>query len=147
MTDRSKPLAWLAAGALFALPAGMIGCGSDNNNDGGSTAASTTASTTAAAGGGGGAGGAIDVSETDFALNPADPSVSAGNVTINATNDGQTEHAIEVEGPNGEQKSDPIAPGEKTSLTVDFSKPGTYEWYCPIDSHKDMGMKGEITVK
>lgn len=143
MTDRSKPLAWLAAGALFVVPAGVIGCGGDDNNDGGTTAASTTAT----AGDGGGAGGTIDVSETDFALNPADPSVSAGSVTINASNDGQTDHAIQVEGPNGEQKSDTIAPGDKASLTVDLSKPGTYEWYCPIDGHKDQGMKGEITVK
>ncbi len=25
--------------------------------------------------------------------------------------------------------------------------PGKYDFYCPIDSHKQMGMTGEITVK
>jgi plastocyanin len=144
MIDRSKPLAWLAAGALFVVPAGIIGCGSDDNDGGGDT---TAASTTATASGGGGAGATIDVSETDFALTPANPSVKAGSVTVNASNDGQTDHAIEVEGPNGEAQSDTIAPGEKASVTVDLSKPGTYEWYCPISNHKDLGMKGEITVK
>jgi uncharacterized cupredoxin-like copper-binding protein len=26
-------------------------------------------------------------------------------------------------------------------------KPGTYEFYCPVDSHKAQGMKGTLTVK
>ena len=30
--------------------------------------------------------------------------------------------------------------------TITFDKPGTYEFYCPVDSHKAAGMKGELTV-
>jgi uncharacterized cupredoxin-like copper-binding protein len=30
-------------------------------------------------------------------------------------------------------------------VTVDL-KPGTYEFYCPVDGHKAGGMKGELTV-
>jgi uncharacterized cupredoxin-like copper-binding protein len=64
------------------------------------------------------------------------------------TNDGQVTHNLEVEGPNGEQElpSD-LAPGDSGTLTVDLSKPGTYEFYCPVDNHKQMGMEGEITVE
>jgi uncharacterized cupredoxin-like copper-binding protein len=88
------------------------------------------------------------VSETDFKLTPADPTVKAGTVTFDVSNDGQTTHSLEVEGPNGEQQLDQdLAPGDKGTLEVDLSKPGTYEWYCPIDSHREQGMEGEITVQ
>ena len=39
-----------------------------------------------------------------------------------------------------------VSPGQTGNLTVDL-KPGKYEFYCPIDNHKQMGMEGEITVK
>jgi uncharacterized cupredoxin-like copper-binding protein len=37
--------------------------------------------------------------------------------------------------------------GGSAKLTVDLNKPGTYEMYCPVDGHREMGMEGEITVK
>jgi uncharacterized cupredoxin-like copper-binding protein len=30
---------------------------------------------------------------------------------------------------------------------VDLNEPGTYEMYCPVSNHREMGMEGEITVK
>jgi plastocyanin len=137
-----RPAALLATGALLLLP--LAGCGDDDDDDSGE-AASTPATETS---GGAAAGGTIDVSETDFALNPVDPTVSAGTVTINATNDGQTTHSIEVEGPGEEAKLEQdLAPGDSGSLTVDLSEPGIYEWFCPIGNHREMGMEGTITVQ
>jgi uncharacterized cupredoxin-like copper-binding protein len=26
-------------------------------------------------------------------------------------------------------------------------QPGTYEMYCPVDGHEQMGMKGKVVVK
>jgi plastocyanin len=136
--------------AAFAVLA-VAGCG--GGDDSSSTEATTSSSTTeqTSGGGGGGSGGGgetIDVSETDFKLDPADPTVKAGQVTINATNDGQTTHNIEIEGNGIEETTLPndLAPGDNGSLTVDL-KPGTYEWYCPVANHKDLGMKGEVTVQ
>jgi plastocyanin len=141
-------------GALAALIAafaviGVAGCGGGDDSSSSSTEATTSSTTEQASGGGGGGGGeAIDVSETDFKLDPADPTVKAGQVTINATNDGQTTHNIEIEGNGIEETTLPndLAPGDNGSLTVDL-KPGTYEWYCPIANHKELGMKGEVTVQ
>lgn len=28
-----------------------------------------------------------------------------------------------------------------------FSKTGTYEFYCPVDGHRDQGMEGALTVE
>ena len=132
----------LAGGALLAVPLAGCGGGSDNND---TSASATTQSTTA-----GGAGGqTIDVSETDYKLNPSDPTVKAGQVTIKATNDGQTTHSVEIEDVtpgNDEKLPNDLTPGQSGELTVNL-KPGTYEWYCPIDGHKGLGMKGEITVQ
>jgi uncharacterized cupredoxin-like copper-binding protein len=36
--------------------------------------------------------------------------------------------------------------GGKSTVTADL-KPGTYEFYCPVDGHKAAGMKGTLTVK
>jgi uncharacterized cupredoxin-like copper-binding protein len=140
MRKMRRPAAMLAVGALLAVPLSACGDDDDSSTDEGSTAA--TESTVA-----GGGAATIDVSETDFALSPANPTVAAGTVTINATNDGETTHSIEVEGPDGESElENELAPGESGELSVDLSKPGTYEWYCPVANHKDLGMKGEITV-
>jgi uncharacterized cupredoxin-like copper-binding protein len=125
---------------------GVAGCGGDDDGGSGTTAATSTTeeSTTGAAQ----AAEATDVSLTDFKIDPANPSISkAGKVTFRVKNDGGTEHSLEVEGPDGEAKlASNLAPGQTGTLEVDLSKPGKYEWYCPVGNHRDLGMEGEITV-
>ena len=82
---------------------------------------------------------------TDFKLNPSDPTVKSGDVTFNATNDGQTS-LVEVEADRRGPGARGHAARPEGHVTVNLP-PGTYEWYCPIANHKDLGMKGEITVK
>jgi uncharacterized cupredoxin-like copper-binding protein len=136
-------LAVTAVVAVAGMAAFAAGCGGSNDSSS-STAASST--TTAAQGGAGGS--SVDVSETDFKLNPSDPKVKAGQVTFNVSNDGQTVHSLEVEGPNGDEElQSDLSPGQNGVLSVDLSKPGKYEFYCPIGNHKQLGMKGEITVQ
>jgi uncharacterized cupredoxin-like copper-binding protein len=134
----------LAVGAVAAVGAlAVAGCGGGGDNSG-TTAANPT--TTSAQGAGGGS--TVDLSAAEFKFNPADPSVKAGQVTFNVTNDGQIVHSLEVEGPGGDQElNSDLSPGDTGTLTVDLSKPGKYEFYCPIDSHKQQGMEGEVTVK
>ena len=40
----------------------------------------------------------------------------------------------------------PDGAGGTASVTVDL-KPGKYEFYCPVDSHKQAGMTGTLTVQ
>jgi uncharacterized cupredoxin-like copper-binding protein len=66
-------------------------------------------------------------------------------MTFTLVNDGQTTHALEIEGQGIEEESDEIDAGGTTSLTVDL-EPGEYEFYCPVDDHREMGMEGTLTV-
>jgi hypothetical protein len=45
-----------------------------------------------------------------------------------------------------EEETETIEPGESAELTVDLSKEGSYEIYCPIEGHRDLGMDGTLTV-
>jgi uncharacterized cupredoxin-like copper-binding protein len=130
--------------ALAIVVIVVAGCGGDDNGGGDTTGAPATTSTSATTP----AAERTDVSLTDFKIDPANPTVDkAGPVTFSVKNDGGTVHSLEVEGPNGEAKlAKALDPGQTGPLTVDLSKPGKYEWYCPVDDHKGMGMEGEITV-
>jgi plastocyanin len=66
-------------------------------------------------------------------------------VTFTYNNPSQVPHAFEVEGNGVEEETDTITQSD-ASVTVDL-KPGTYEYYCPVDGHKAAGMKGTLTVK
>jgi plastocyanin len=128
--------------AAFALTA----CGDDDDDDTAATetAAETTSEMTEDQASSGG-GETIAISESDFKLDPADVEAKAGSITFELTNDGETEHNLEVEGNGIEEVSDTITAGQSTKFTVDL-EPGTYEIYCAIGSHKDLGMEGELTV-
>jgi uncharacterized cupredoxin-like copper-binding protein len=135
---RATLLAALAVGLI-----GVAGCGGDDNGGGGTSAATTATGTTTTQ-----AAKTIDVSLTDFKIDPPTPSIAkAGQVQFRVKNDGATPHNLEVEGPNGETElPSNLNPGQTGTLTVDLSKPGKYEWYCPVGKHRDFGMEGEITV-
>ena len=141
----------LAAAAALALAA----CGEDREGSveqsGGSTSTTGTGTTgtatTTTPAPSGAAVATIDVKETDFALDPENPRIAkAGVVTFRVRNAGKAPHALEVEGPEGEVETDTIEPGKSATLKANLSKPGRYEWYCPVGDHESRGMKGTITV-
>ena len=131
----------------IAIPLAISACGGDDDDE--TTSAATTetaAEETTASGGGGGAGGTVEISETEFKLDPSDATASAGTVTFNVSNDGEIVHNLEVEGNGVEEVSDDFQPGQSGKLTVDL-EPGTYELYCAIDDHAEQGMEGTLTVE
>jgi plastocyanin len=136
--------ALLAIGAAVAVP--IVGCGG-SSNDNSTTNAATQASTTGGAAATG-AGGTVNLTATDFKFNPSDPTVSSGDVTFDMKNDGKVSHSLEIEDVNGQDKEleGTVSPGQSGTLKVNLPA-GKYEFYCPVDNHKQMGMEGEITVK
>jgi uncharacterized cupredoxin-like copper-binding protein len=62
-------------------------------------------------------------------------------------NKGHLSHSLEIDGPGVSDQRIPgtISPGSSKQLTVTLQK-GTYEIYCPVDSHKSLGMLIHVTV-
>lgn len=92
---------------LAAIALALAGCGSEDGS-----------------GTDGSGGSTLEVSETEFALGPSSLTVDeAGEVTIRVVNDGELEHALEVEGV--EEKSGTLAAGDSAELTVELAA-GSY---------------------
>jgi plastocyanin len=88
----------------------------------------------------------VEISETDFALEPETVNLDeAGTYTFRAVNNGDAPHALEIEGGGIEEKTEEIQPGESAELTVELDT-GEYEMYCPVGDHKDRGMVGTVVV-
>jgi uncharacterized cupredoxin-like copper-binding protein len=121
--------------ALVALTLTAAGCG---GSSGGSKKVAPAS---------GGSGQTVQVKETEFKLTPSSFKIGKpGTVTFMATNAGKLTHALEIEGNGVEQKIGSISPGSSGKLTVNLSKNGTYQLYCPIDGHRAMGMQATVVV-
>ena len=138
MTQRSVAFLILSATMVLALAACGGGGGSATTGGGGGA-------TTAASGGGG----------QTLAL-AADPSgalkydksqleATAGDITIDFTNDSPLQHDVAVEGNGVNEASDKIT-GSKTTLSLNL-KAGTYTFFCSVDGHRAAGMEGTLVVK
>ena len=130
--------------ALVIAAAALAGCGGDDDEQG-------QAASTAEPGSGGGGGGG----QTLKLAAPADGSLKfdkktlqakTGKVTIQFSNPSSVPHAVKVEGNGIEEKSSQVITKGKTEVTVELSKAGTYEFYCPVGQHEQAGMKGELKV-
>jgi plastocyanin len=147
-----KPTLLLAA-ILASLALIAAGCGGDDNDNSGSAdnssgAAGNGADTTESSSGGGGGGatklkltadpgGALKFDKTELSAKP-------GKVTVTMDNPSSVPHAVEVEGNGVEEETKTLTKGT-ASVTVDL-KAGKYEFYCPVDGHKQAGMEGTLTV-
>ncbi|MFE6099019.1 sulfocyanin-like copper-binding protein [Streptomyces laurentii] len=130
---RRRMVFGLTATGMTAL---LAACGA-NNGGGGTT--TTTPPPSAAA------GTPVAAKLVDFRITLSTHRFTAGPYTFTAKNDGKTEHALEVEGNGADHRTPGIMPGHSATLTVNLES-GTYEVYCPIDGHKELGMKADITV-
>jgi plastocyanin len=92
------------------------------------------------------AGGEVEIVLTDFALEPGSLSLDPGAYTVRVVNEGDSVHALKVDGPGGELETADIAPGGSAELALDLSEPGEYELTCPVGDHRERGMEGTLTV-
>jgi plastocyanin len=154
-----KPrLAVLSLAAVCAALA-VAGCGSSDNSSSDTTGAgsstttqatpqTSTAQTTQTAPASGG-GGSLKLSADPSGQLKFDTSsltAKAGKVTLVMDNPSSVPHAVAVEGNGVDKDGNTVQQGGKSTVSVDL-KPGKYTFYCPVDGHKDAGMKGTLTVK
>jgi plastocyanin len=93
-------------------------------------------------------GSTIKVSEVEYRIKL--PSSTAktppGDTTFEVTNDGKQVHNLFVNGPGVQNKGTPnIQPGQTAKLTL-VLKAGTYDLYCAIPGHKQLGMDAKLAV-
>jgi plastocyanin len=92
----------------------------------------------------------IVVHAVEYKFTPKRISVKRGeHVTIELRNDGATTHAIEFDLPSGKKRLKPdVAAGEKGRLKLTApTKKGSYDFFCPIDNHRALGMEGTLVVR
>ena len=75
-------------------------------------------------------------------------SASHGKVTIVMTNPSSSglTHGIAVKGNGVAKVGRKVRPGKQSILTVTLKKKGKHTFYCPVDDHRNMGMKGTLTI-
>jgi plastocyanin len=127
----------LSAGALL-----VAGCGSSDNKD--TTATKAAPTKTAASGGTSNLSLAADPSGA-LKFDKSKLAAKAGTVTVTMDNPSSVPHAIAVEGNGVDKDGQTVTSGGKSTVTVNL-KPGKYEFYCPVDAHKQQGMEGTLTV-
>jgi plastocyanin len=149
MTSRRLILPALAVLAAAAV----AGCGSSSKKNTTSSPASTSATTAAAAPAATTAVGQTLKLSADptgkLAFTPKTLTVSKpGTVTLVMTNPSSSgiPHGIAISGNGIDKDGKVVQPGGTSTVTVTLPKGGTYQFYCPFDSHKAQGMTGSLTV-
>jgi uncharacterized cupredoxin-like copper-binding protein len=85
---------------------------------------------------------AVSVAASEFKFVLSQESVPVGTVVFTITNDGGSAHNFAI----GNKVSDLIGGGQTTTLTVTFTKPGSYTYLCTVPGHAAAGMQGVLTV-
>jgi plastocyanin len=138
MTQRS--MAFLILLATMALALAACGGGGGSATTGGGGGATT--------GGGGGGGQTLALAADPSGALKYDKTqleATAGDITIDFTNDSPLQHDVVVEGNGVNEASDKIT-GSKTTLSLNL-KSGTYTFFCSVDGHRAAGMEGTLVVK
>lgn len=119
-------------GLVVVAALALTGCPSPSQNSAGPAAGSKT-----------------DVRAVDFAFEPKEIGVRAGDATFSVTNAGNVEHNFVIEDASGATVAQiPNISVKKTlEVTAKGLRPGKYTMVCTLPGHKDAGMVGTITVQ
>jgi len=134
--------------AVALATAVFAGCGGGDDEES-ATPAPTQEATQEPAGGGGGGGGTLKLSapaDGSLKFDQGDVTAKAGKVTVEFANPSSVPHGVEIEGNGVEKETETVTSSDAPPITVDL-KPGTYEYYCPVDGHRAAGMEGKLTVE
>jgi uncharacterized cupredoxin-like copper-binding protein len=91
---------------------------------------------------------------SELAFTLSTKTVKTGSVSFKITNQGTLPHDFFVCSSNKGGSADScsgkgtalITPGSSATLTIKFTKTGTYEYMCTVPGHAAAGMKGDLKV-
>jgi uncharacterized cupredoxin-like copper-binding protein len=105
----------------------------------------TTGMTTTTGTSGGTTKKTVKVGESEWKISLPETKFAPGTYTFDVENDGKVVHNLTVEGPGGKKATADLTAGKSGSVTV-VLKPGTYDFFCSIPGHKQLGMDEKVTV-
>ena len=116
----------------------LVGCGAGNTATAGANSPATTTSA---------AGTKVTATEKEYSITLSTMTFTPGVYTFDVQNAGTMVHNLTIAGPGVTPQTSPdVKAGGSTQLTVTLEK-GTYELWCSIPGHKQMGMDLKIEVK
>jgi len=115
------------------------------------TGAGAGATTTTPSGGGGGGGTTVKLAAdpSQIAYTTTSLTAKAGSLTIDFDNPNPAiPHDVCVDSPSGDELgcSERVT-NSLTTLALKDLKPGNYTFFCDVDGHEALGMKGTLTVQ
>jgi uncharacterized cupredoxin-like copper-binding protein len=87
----------------------------------------------------------VSVVETEYKISLPKTTLAAGKYSFEVSNQGKIPHNLVVKGPGGTKATPDVDAGKSATLEVEL-KPGTYDFYCSIPGHKQLGMDQKVTV-
>ena len=125
----------VAVSAVLALAA----CGGGGKSSSGAGGVAGTTATLS--------GQQVVATESEYRIQLSTMHLRPGPTTFVAMNKGHVAHSLEIDGPgvSDTRITGTIPPGSSKRLTVTL-RTGSYEVYCPVDSHKKLGMLVKVTV-
>lgn len=84
------------------------------------------------------------VDGSNFEFDPATITVSKGDTVKITFKDSDGTHNLVIGGYDVSTKT--VGPGKEDSVTFVADKTGTFEYYCSVANHKDLGMTGKLVV-
>ena len=136
----------LAVGVLCLSVAVVAGCGGSDNKSSATTGTTNTTKTETTAGSSGETlklsadpSGALKFDKRHLSAKP-------GKVTIQLDNPSSVQHAISILGNGVSETGATVGSGGVSTITANLPA-GRYDFYCPVDAHKQAGMSGSLLVK
>ncbi len=88
----------------------------------------------------------IEIVANEYSFTPSSIGLEKGDsVSITLKNAGATSHTLFMDGYGVTTGS--VAPGRSGTLSFTADKTGSFDFYCNIDGHRDLGMRGTMEVK
>lgn len=91
----------------------------------------------------------VTLTMTEFSISPASFTVTQGQpVHFTIKNAGKFPHTVTFmkDAEMMTLTAQPLKGGESATADFTFDKAGTWNMHCPVDSHADKGMVGEVVV-
>ena len=87
----------------------------------------------------------VNVTEIDFKIKLGTQSFKPGAYTFAIHDKGKSPHNLAIIGPGVKAQSPTINPGKQTTLKANLKK-GTYDFFCAVPGHKQLGMDVKVNV-